>query len=137
MHNPHMIVALGVYITVLFVGMAIGMSVTSPSMKTLGADAKKSRVDATVAGAVVGLVFAITYAVVLRAKHKMATYYSTLLILFFGLWYTVYMLFPKTYDTPTTAVKTMDAQYAIIGTHAVALGLAFFAYFIAWKFMKN
>lgn len=135
MHNPHMIVALGVYIGVLFVAMAIGMSTTMDRSVQLSDSAKQSRVNATIAGGIVGLVVVAAYAATLRAKAGQATFWATLSILFFGLWYAVYMLFPKTYDM-TCDGKSQATQDAMIGAHAAALGLGLLAYFLAWKFMK-
>jgi hypothetical protein len=136
MHNPHMIVALGVYIGVLFVGMAIGMPITFSTTQKISADAKQSRVNATIAGGVAGFVITLVYAWMLRNKAKTATYWASLSILFFGLWYAVYMIVPKTYDTPSSA-KTPATQNAVIGAHSAALGLAIVAYALSWKFMKS
>lgn len=133
MHNPHLVVALGVFMAVLFVAMAIGMGVT---MKTKSdKDVKKRRIEAASISGSLAFIVTLIYAVMAREKAGTASYMATMSILFFGLWYTIYMIVPKIYPRTCTP-KSNDTHTVTIASHAAALGAGLLAYGLAWKFMK-
>lgn len=135
MHNPHMIVALGVYITVLFVAQAIGMGVSMRDIKT-NKDVVARRTMAAAIGAGVAFAFTVAYAITMRQAAKTATYWASLSIVFFGMWYAVYMVVPKVYDDSNPQAKTEAMKTTTLSSHGIALGLALLAYGVAWKVMK-
>lgn len=134
MHNPHMIVALGVYITVLFVAMAIGMSVSMRGAKT-DEDVAQRRQMAAAIGAGIAVAFTLAYAITMRGAATTATFWASLGIVFFGMWYAVYMLVPKVYPEQPQP-RTEDAKITTLSAHGIALAGALLAYGISWKVMK-
>jgi NhaP-type Na+/H+ or K+/H+ antiporter len=137
MHNPHMIVALGVYIVVLFVSMAIGMTVTRPK-QSRSRDPKSvtRRYVAAGVGGAVGTVAALAYAITMRRAVGTATYWANLGILLFGLWTAVYMVVPKLTPAQSATPTTDSQKTAVVASASIALGAAVLAYGVGWKTMR-
>ena len=123
------VVCVGAYVAVVFVGMAIGMGI---ALKKTSVDAgvKKSRTDAAITGGVLGVVAAALFAYKQWDARMTPEFWAVVSILLFGLWYAVYMVFPKTLPAVPTN-KSSEMQTTLIASHGAALGTALlvFAYY--------
>ena len=142
MHNPLLVVAIAAYVTLIHLGMLVGMSI---SHKWSGDDKekkaiKKRRTVAAAVAYVVALAATLYFAIARQSKAKThVTYWATLLIMFFGLSYAVYTIFPKVYASDPTPedqkARTYKGQVANV-VHALALLGAAITWFTAKFTMK-
>tara|TARA_E500000331_G_scaffold61559_1_gene56135 strand:+ start:306 stop:734 length:429 start_codon:yes stop_codon:yes gene_type:complete len=140
MHNAYVVVTVATYLTVMYLGMLVGMGAVSGfTAKDPANDAAYTRrYIATGVSLAVAAALAATYGYVSRAKADRVTYWSTILILLFGGSYAVYQAVPKIPLTaPSGSPEEEETKYQVMfGVHAAALGSAAAAYGLARRFMK-
>jgi hypothetical protein len=125
------LLCLATYISVVFVSMAVAMGVTLKG-QTIEPAVKKDRVAAAVTGAVLAFLAALAYGIMRQHMLAYPSYWAILLILFFGMWYAVYMVFPK--SLPQAPVpKTREVQNNSAIAHGVALGAALVTFGVCLK----
>lgn len=126
------IVCVGAYVAVVFIGMAIGMGVALKGA-TVDPTVKKERTAAAITGGVLGAVAAVAYGVMQQHLLREPSYWAVLSILLFGIWYAVYMVWPKSLPA-TPSPKTQQMQTASAAAHGTALGVALLLFFYyLWK----
>jgi hypothetical protein len=137
MHNPQIVVAVAVYLTVQFIGQAIGMS-TSGGVKRAHPDVIRNRVHATITATVLAVAACVAFAAATHAKWRTVTFWANLAILLFGGIFAVYMVYPKlSAERPrSSAAERKKVQTASLITHSVALGATLVTYGLAAKLLS-
>lgn len=159
MHNPRVVVVVGIWFFVVHVGHLIGMSLLKQqcdSRFTLcdsatqdereAMEARKQEYADIVAerrlhgiiAYMIGIAAAIAYGVVAQQHRYRATYYATLSFCIFGISFAVYQCIPKTMQsdpTPQDQIYRESAQLTSSEVYLSALLLALIAYVAAAKWM--
>ena len=133
MHNPRVVIAVGVWFFVVHIGHLIAMSMLKQQCDARFAvcesatQAERDAVDAQggyagivaerrmhgIVAYIVGIGFAIAYGVLAREHRGRATYYATLSFCVFGISYAVYQMIPKKLRDPTAVDQLYRASAAV------------------------
>lgn len=145
MHNPLLVIAIAVFVTVVHVGMLL--AALSMPARAAGHDdpaqvaMRRRRGMAAGVAYAVAAAAAIGYGVMRRDRaHTHVTYWAALLILFFGLSYAVYSAVPKLAAPPATGADAVAARQkwldASAVVHMVALALAVLSWLVAARTLQ-
>ena len=137
MHNPLIVISIAAYVTLIHLGMLVGMSVIHKSSSNDSEKRKirKRRSIAALVAYIIALIVALGFAFMRQEKAKThLTYWATIFILFFGVSYAIYSIIPKVYAEDPTAedqkTKMTLGRVANI-VHAMALIGALLTYVTA------
>lgn len=120
------LIAVAVWVAIMFVGMAIGMG-TLKNKPAISAEKKERHVVAASVGGGVGLLAAIAFAAINRADVKTAGFWAGLALVAFGLTTAIYLVVPKE-PHPADAHACEKQQVSIVVTSvALAVGAAAYA----------
>jgi ribose/xylose/arabinose/galactoside ABC-type transport system permease subunit len=140
MHNPILITTIAVYISVVHVGMFVGMSNTAKYYPAAVQDRRKWMALGAYG---IALLVAGLFGWVHRHKYNVVTFWATLAIIIFGLSYAIYMAIPKHQENMpalpkelTTPDQQYEKQYQLYVVHLVAFVLTIITYFLCAHYMK-